>query len=90
MLLLHTSNDTAYGAMLPLLFPSLPATLLFQFLGNWGIAFVVMAVLVIVATRGRLSYERYRSQGVFPAIEAVVEQESQKLLTRRLDSVHQP
>jgi len=75
MLLLHTSNDAAYGTMLPLLFPSLQTTPLFHFLGNWGIALVVMAVLVLVATRGRLSYERYQSQAVLAATEAVVEQE---------------
>ena len=36
---------------------------------------VVMALLVLVATRGRLSYERYRSQIELPATEAVVGQE---------------
>jgi len=61
--------------MLPLLFPSLAATPLFHFLGNWGIIFVVMALLVLVATWGRLSYERYQSQAVLAATEAVVEQE---------------
>jgi hypothetical protein len=75
MVLLHTSNDTAYGTMLPLLFPTLAATPLFHFLGNCDIVFVVMALLVLVATRGRLSYERYRSQIELPATEAVMGQE---------------
>ena len=61
--------------MLSLLFPSLAATTLFHFLGNCDIVFVVMALLVLIATRGRLSYESYQSQVVFPATEAVVEQE---------------
>jgi membrane protease YdiL (CAAX protease family) len=75
MVLLHTSNDAAYGTMLPLLLPSLAATPLYHYLGNLGIPFVVMALLVLVATRGRLSYKRYQSQVVLPATEAVVEKE---------------
>jgi hypothetical protein len=67
MVLLHTPNDAAYGTMLLLLFPSLAATSLFHFLGNCDIVFVVMALLVLFATRGRLSYERYQSQVVLPA-----------------------
>lgn len=60
---------------LSMILRSLAATPLFHFLGNWDIAFVAMAVLVLVATRGRLTYERYQSQVVLPATEPVVELE---------------
>ena len=42
---------------------------------NWDIPFVVMSLLVLIATRGRISYGRYQSQVVLLATEAVVEQE---------------
>ena len=63
-ILLHASINTA-PAMLPLLFPSLEGTLLFAL--SRLLAWVVVAVLIIAATRGRLSYQRYLRETALPA-----------------------
>jgi len=63
-MLLHASADTAVpGAASPQVFLTLYVVL------------VVAALLIIGATRGRLSYRRYQREVVPPAPEAVVEQE---------------
>ncbi len=56
-----------------MLFPSLAGTLLFA-LSQYGIL-VVVAVLVIAATRGRLSYQRYLRETALPAPGTDREQE---------------
>jgi membrane protease YdiL (CAAX protease family) len=62
-ILLHASINTA-PAMLLLLFPSLEGTLLqLSLLLTW----IVVAVLIIAATRGRLSYQRYLRETALPA-----------------------
>jgi membrane protease YdiL (CAAX protease family) len=63
-ILLHASINTAVG-MLPSLFPSLEGTLLFAL--SRLLVWVVVAVLIIAATRGRLSYQRYQRETAFPA-----------------------
>jgi membrane protease YdiL (CAAX protease family) len=55
-ILLHASINTA-PSMLLLLFPSLTLTPLFGL--STLLAWVIAAVLIIAATRGRLSYQRY-------------------------------
>jgi len=72
-MLLHASINTAPFVLLPALFPSPSVSRLFGL--SWLLVWVVVALLAIVATRGRLSYQRYQSQGVLPACEAMVEQE---------------
>jgi hypothetical protein len=62
-MLIHASFNTTYGVVLPKLFPSLPAAPL----ANLNIALIGMALLVIVATRGRLSYQRYQRETALPA-----------------------
>jgi membrane protease YdiL (CAAX protease family) len=57
VMLVHASINTANGILLPKLFPSLSATppfVLSQFL-----VWVAAALLLVAATRGRLSYRRY-------------------------------
>jgi uncharacterized protein len=63
-ILLHASINTA-PAMLSLLFPSLEGTLLFSL--SMILAWVVVAVLIIAATRGRLSYQRYQHETALPS-----------------------
>jgi membrane protease YdiL (CAAX protease family) len=75
VMLLHTSYDTAYSVVLPKLFPSLPVTPLINGLGNLNIVLIVVAVLVIVATRGRLGYQRYQRETALPAPVTDKEQE---------------
>lgn len=82
VMLLHTSYDTAYSAMLPKLFPSLPVTPLINVLGNLNIVFILVAVLVIVATRGRLGYQRYQRETALPA--PVTDREPEKVAARVL------
>jgi hypothetical protein len=67
VMLLHTSYDTAYGTILSKLFPSLPTTLLSNFLGNLNIVLIGLAVVIIAATRGRLSYQRYQREMARPS-----------------------
>lgn len=62
-MLIYASFNTTYGVVLPKLFPSLPAIPL----ANLNIALIGMALLVIVATRGRLSYQRYQRETALPA-----------------------
>ncbi len=63
-MLLHASVDTAV--------PTFASPLVF--LTVFG-SIIMVALLIIVATRGHLSYERYQREVVLPASEAVVEQE---------------
>ena len=63
-ILLHASINTA-PAMLLLLFPSFEGTLLFSL--SRLLAWVVVAVILIAATRGRLSYQRYLQKTALPA-----------------------
>jgi membrane protease YdiL (CAAX protease family) len=70
-ILLHASINTAFG-VLPMLFPSLPVTLMTVGLYS---ALVVMALLVIAATRGRLSYQCYQRETELPAPGTDREQE---------------
>jgi hypothetical protein len=69
-MLLHASLDTDVYSKF---FPSLPATPLAIVMSY--VFFVGAALLIIVATRGRLSYERYLHEMGLPTPEAVVEQE---------------
>lgn len=62
-ILLHTSLDAAT--------PTFANPLVFSML---YVVFVVVALLIIVATRGRLSYERYQRETELPAPEAAVKQ----------------
>ncbi len=64
-ILLHASLDTAS--------PSFGNLLIFSTLYA---VFAVVALLIIVATRGRLSYQRYQREVVLPTSEAMVKQES--------------
>ena len=64
-MLLHASVNTALGVLLPTLFPSLPMTMLIVL--SWFLVWVVVALLIIVATRGRLSYERYQRETARPS-----------------------
>jgi membrane protease YdiL (CAAX protease family) len=54
VILLHASINTAPGVLLPSLFPSLAGFGL-----SWFLVWVVVALGVLAATRGRLSYQRY-------------------------------
>jgi hypothetical protein len=72
-MLLHASINTAPGVLLLTLFPSPPLAALF-FL-SWVLVWVVVALIVIAATRGRLSYLRYRRETALPAPGTVLEQE---------------
>jgi uncharacterized protein len=62
VILLHASINTAPGVLLPKLFPSLAGFGL-----SWFLVWVVVALLVIAATRGRLSYRRYLRETALPA-----------------------
>jgi membrane protease YdiL (CAAX protease family) len=66
MMLLHASINTAGGTLLQL-FPSLAATQLVHL--SPSLVFVVVALLILVAIRGRLSYERYQREIIIPATE---------------------
>jgi hypothetical protein len=61
--LFHASGGTAFG-VLPMLFPSLAGTLMAT---APEIGLVLVAVLIVVATRGRLSYQRYQRETALPA-----------------------
>ena len=71
-ILLHASINTA-PTMLLLLFPSMKGTLLLSV--SMVLAWVVPAVLIIAATRGCLSYQRYLRETTRPAPLADREQE---------------
>jgi hypothetical protein len=64
-ILLHASVNTPFF-VLPMLFPSLPGTWPFTFLSLCTV-WVVVALLIIAATRGRLSYQRYLRETALPA-----------------------
>jgi len=64
-MLLHASINTTPGVLLPALFPSPPLTTLF-FL-SWLLVWAVVALLVIAATRGRLSYQRFLRETASPS-----------------------
>jgi CAAX protease family protein len=72
--LFHASGGTAFG-VLPLLFPSLAGTLMAT---APEIGLVLVAVLIVVATRGRLSYQRYQRE---TALLAPVTDREQELRT---------
>jgi membrane protease YdiL (CAAX protease family) len=55
-MLLHASINVAPFVLLPALFPSPSVSTLFGL--SWILVWVVVALLVIAATRGRLSYQR--------------------------------
>jgi hypothetical protein len=71
-ILLHASINTA-PAMLLLLFPSLEGSLLFSL--SRLLAWIVVAVILIAATWGRLSYQRYLRETALPAARTGREQE---------------
>jgi membrane protease YdiL (CAAX protease family) len=56
-MMLHTSINMAPFLLLPSLFPSPSVSALFGL--SWVLVWVVVALLVIVATHGRLSYKHY-------------------------------
>lgn len=62
VILLHASINAAPGVLLPSLFPSLAGLGL-----SWFLVWVVVALLVIAATRGRLSYQRYQRETARPS-----------------------
>ncbi len=64
-MLLHASINTAPFVLLPTLFPSPSVSTLFGL--SWILVWVVVALLVIAATRGRLSYQRYLRETALPA-----------------------
>lgn len=72
-ILLHTSINVASSILLPPLFPSLAGTLLFPL--SLVLVFVVAALLIIAATRGRLSYQHYQRETALPAPVTDREQE---------------
>jgi uncharacterized protein len=75
MMLFHASINTALSSMPSLLFPSIAVSSEFLFgLSAYGVV-VVVALLVIAATRGRLSYKRYQSDTALSAPGTDREQE---------------
>ncbi len=83
-MLLHASINTAPGVLLPALFPSPSVSM--QFGLSWFLVWIVVALLVIAATRGRLSYPRYLWEMPQPAPVTDREQEEGELV-RPSDSV---
>jgi len=78
-ILLHASFNAAFGVTLSNLFPSLPFTPLVG-LSMYSVL-VVVALLVIAATRGRLSYERYLREMALPVPGTDREQEKGEVRT---------
>jgi CAAX protease family protein len=78
-MLLHASINTAPGVLLLTLFPSPPLAALFFM--SWVLVWVVVALIVIAATRGRLSYLRYQRETALPAPGTDLEQEKGKVGT---------
>ncbi len=75
-ILLHNGLDTS-GSAFSMLFPSLSmyyVPVSFQTLGL-ALVFGVVALVIIVATRGCLSYDRYQRETALPAPKARVDQE---------------
>jgi membrane protease YdiL (CAAX protease family) len=71
-ILLHTSIDVAFA--FAVLFPSAKTDLSPSSFGTLGIAIAasIAALVIIVATRGELSYERYQREVELPARSATV------------------
>jgi len=65
-MLLHTSINTP-SIMLPYLFPSLALATNLLFGLSQSLVWVVLAVLIIAVTRGRLSYQRYQREMARPS-----------------------
>lgn len=70
-MLLHASINTASDAFLRF-FPALPTAQLAAM--SSYIAFALVALVIIAATRGRLSYERYRRETKLPAPHPIMRQ----------------
>jgi membrane protease YdiL (CAAX protease family) len=68
-MLLHASINAAPFVLLPALFPSPSVSALFGL--SWLLVWVVVALFVIAATRGRLSYHRYllEMRGPSPGVD---------------------
>jgi membrane protease YdiL (CAAX protease family) len=78
-MLLHASINTAPFVLLPALFPSPSLSTLFGL--SWLLVWVVVALLVIAATRGRLSYQRYLQEMKRPSPGVDREQEKDEVRT---------
>jgi len=78
-MLLHASINVAPFVLLPTLFPSQSVSTLFGL--SWFLVWVVVALLVIVATRGRLSYQRYLRETARPSPGVDREQEKDEVRT---------
>jgi uncharacterized protein len=74
--LFHASGGTAFG-VLSMLFPSLAGTLMAT---APEIGLVLVAVLIVVATRGRLSYQHYLRETARPS--PVTDREKEKAEAR--------
>jgi hypothetical protein len=70
-MLIHASSNTAVYYIHPT-----SLVILSRYL-----CFVVVAVLIIVATRGRLSYERYERESALPVSRTERDQESSPVPT---------
>jgi uncharacterized protein len=71
-ILLHTAIDVAFA--FAVLFPSTKTDLSPSSFGTLGIAIVfsIAALVIIIATRGELSYQRYQREVVLPATAGTV------------------
>ena len=69
--LMHASFDTAMDFLVVSLFLAPLAASAFPILIGFGI----VALLLIILTRGRLSYDRYQRETALPAPKAIVDQE---------------
>jgi membrane protease YdiL (CAAX protease family) len=78
-MLLHASINTAPFVLLPALFPSPSLSTLFGL--SWILVWVVVALLVIVATRGRLSYQRSLEETTRLSPGTAQEQEKDQVCT---------
>jgi membrane protease YdiL (CAAX protease family) len=78
-MLLHASINVAPFILLPTLFPSPSLSMLFGL--SWLLVWVAVALLVIAATRGRLSYQRYLRETERPSPGVDREQEKDEVRT---------
>jgi membrane protease YdiL (CAAX protease family) len=78
-MLLHASINAAPFVLLPTLFPSPSVSTLFGL--SWLLVWVVVALLVIAATRGRLSYQRYPRETARPSPGVDRQQEKEEVRT---------
>jgi hypothetical protein len=71
-ILLHTAIDVAFA--FAALFPSTKTDLSPSSFGTLGIAIVfsIAALVIIIATRGELSYQRYKREVELPARSGTV------------------